>query len=59
VSLLIAKRDLAMDQLNAKAEELRNLHPSLSPEQAFAKVYKVYPELAKREHSARREALFA
>jgi hypothetical protein len=58
-SLSIAKRDRAMDQLNAKAEELRNLHPSLSPEQAFAKVYKLYPDLAKAERSAGRQALYA
>lgn len=57
-SLLIAKRDLALDQLNAKAEELRNLHPSLSPEQAFARVYKLYPALAKAERSAGRQALY-
>jgi hypothetical protein len=58
-SLSIAKRDRAMGALNAKAEELRNMHPSLSKEQAFAKVYKLYPALAKAERAASREAIGA
>jgi hypothetical protein len=55
----VAKRDRALDQLNAKAEELRNMHPELSPEQAFSRVYKMNPELAKAERSAARAAIGA
>jgi hypothetical protein len=43
------KRDSAMAELNAKAAELRKSNPRLTPEQAFAKVYRLEPGLAARE----------
>jgi hypothetical protein len=55
----VAKRDNAMNALNAKAEELRSLHPELSFEQAFSRVYKSNRELAKAERSAARAAIGA
>jgi hypothetical protein len=55
------KRDEALDELNARAAELRKADPSLTPEQAFSKAY-LDPrnrELAKAERSAARDAISA
>lgn len=55
----VAKRDNAMDALTAKAEEYRRAHPDVSPEQAFAKVYRANGALAAAERSAARAAIGA
>jgi hypothetical protein len=58
-SAAIAKRENALDELQARADELRKADPNLSKEQAFAKVYLAEPDLAARERSAAREAMYA
>lgn len=55
----IEKRDVALDALRARADDLRKFDPNLTPEQAFAKVYRLEPALAARERSASRAALHA
>ena len=56
-TLAIAKRDMTFDTLMKAADELREREPSLSREQAFAKVYR--GPVAVRHAEARREALYA
>jgi hypothetical protein len=58
LSASVAKRDEAMSELHAKASDLRKAQPSLTQEGAFAKVYRLYPELARAEREASRAALF-
>jgi hypothetical protein len=53
------KRDAALDELRAKAVELRKVQPGLSEAQSFAKAYRLYPDLAARERQASRAALYA
>lgn len=48
--------DDPIDQITAKAEELRKNQPNLSKEQAFAKAYEANPELARAERRANRPA---
>jgi hypothetical protein len=55
----VSKRDNALDALQAKAAELRKSDPSLTPEKAFAKAYRLHPDLAARERGASRAALYA
>jgi hypothetical protein len=55
----IAKRDHALGELRGLADDLRKRDPGLSPEQAFARVYRAHPTLAARERAAAREAIFA
>ena len=55
----VAKRDDALAELDAAAAQLRKADPNLSEAQAFARIYKSNPALAKAERSAAREALFA
>ena len=59
-SLEVAKRaqNDAMSELRSKAEELRKAMPALSEESAFAKAFKLYPELARAEREANRSVLF-
>jgi hypothetical protein len=57
-TIAIAKRDNAYDELQAIAEELRSVDPSLTREQAFTKAYTNNRALAARERSAAREALY-
>jgi hypothetical protein len=60
-SLEVAKRarDDAMSELQAKAAELRKVMPSLTQEGAFAKAYRLYPDLAASERAASRSVLYA
>lgn len=57
----IFKRDSEIDALKAKAEEYRKLHPDVSEEQAFAKVYADPANRLSviRERRAAHEALYA
>ena len=43
-----------MDALHDSAAELRKAEPHLTAEQSFAKVYRLNPELARRERAAAR-----
>ena len=53
----IGKRDDALEELRTKAGELRASDPRLTPEGAFAKAYRMFPDLARRERQAARAAL--
>ena len=54
----IGKRDDALVRACAtKATELRASDPRLTPEGAFAKAYRMFPDLARRERQAARAAL--
>jgi hypothetical protein len=55
----IMKRDDALGALQAKANQLRESDPSLTPEGAFSKAYRLHPDLARAEREASRAALFA
>jgi hypothetical protein len=55
----VAKRDDALALLKVKAEELRRTNPTLTAEGAFVKAMRLNPELAARERSAARAALYA
>jgi hypothetical protein len=58
LSAAVTKRDDAMNELRGKADELRKADPRLSPEAAFAKAFRAYPELAAKERAASRAALY-
>ena len=53
----IGKRDDALSELRDRATELRASDPRLTPEGAFAKAYRMFPDLARRERQAARAAL--
>jgi hypothetical protein len=55
----VAKRDDALAEIDEAAEALRDLDPSLSKAQAFARAYKLNPALAKAERAAAREAIYS
>jgi hypothetical protein len=55
----VAKRDDAMSELFAKADELRKVMPALTREQAFEKVFRSEPALAASERAASRSALYS